>query len=119
MKRCCICKNEKLDTDFYAKGKEKRTSSLCKPCFNNYCMARWIARKETIIQQFGGVCCDCKQSYHYAVFEFHHLDPTVKEYNWIKMRQMSEDKMQTELSKCVLLCANCHRLRHVEERLSN
>ena len=34
------------------------------------------------------------------------------------MFSMSEADIKRELSKCVMLCANCHRLRHVhEERL--
>jgi hypothetical protein len=45
--------------------------------------------------------------------EFHHLDPKAKEF------AISHDgitrswsKIQAELAKCVLLCANCHRETH-------
>jgi len=27
-------------------------------------------------------------------------------------------RVQAEIKKCILLCANCHRIRHAEERLT-
>lgn len=119
MKTCSCCKNTLNDSDFYNKGKENRTNSFCKKCFNAYCMKRWIDRKIRIIGQFGNRCKDCNNSFHYAVYEFHHLNPDTKELNWTRMRLLSEAKMQAELAKCVMLCANCHRMRHVEQRLSS
>lgn len=112
MKTCSSCGVEKEATEFYSKGKEKRTNSMCKPCFNSYCIRRWAKRKERVVDQFGNKCHDCGHSYHPNVFDFHHLDTSTKEYDWTKMRLMSETKMQTELSKCIMLCANCHRIRH-------
>lgn len=119
MKYCTKCDSNKAVTEFYSKGKEKRTSSWCKSCFNSYCIERWIQRKLKVINKFGDKCLDCDKQYHYAVYEFHHLDPSTKETSWTKMRLMSEARMQKELSKCVMLCANCHRLRHAELRLSS
>lgn len=113
MKTCCTCKIDKSDIDFYSKGRENRTSSMCKSCFNKYCIARWIARKLRVIEQFGNKCKDCNITYHPNVYEFHHINPEIKDFDWTKMRLYSEKRMQAELSKCVMLCANCHRLRHV------
>lgn len=114
MKVCSTCKLEKQDNEFYSKGKEARTSSMCKSCFNAYCITRWKNRKILIVEQFGNCCHDCGQSYHPNVYDFHHLDPATKEMTWTKMRLMSESKMQAELAKCVMLCSNCHRIRHIE-----
>lgn len=114
MKVCSTCKLEKQDTEFYSKGKENRTNSMCKPCFNAYCSARWKERKVRIVEQFGNICHDCNHSYHPNVYDFHHTDPSTKEMTWTKMRLLSEDKMQAELSKCIMLCSNCHRIRHIE-----
>ncbi len=62
-------------------------------------------------------CIDCGQS-HPATLEFHHLDPTQKEV--IVSRLLNETtslrRLQEEMAKCVVLCANCHRIRHWNER---
>jgi len=110
MKHCSRCNQDKPEDQFYAKG--NRLQAFCKVCFNEYCIERWHQVKINAIKQFGGVCQDCKQEFHPAVFEFHHLDPSQKDYSWTKMRLLSPDKRQAELNKCVMLCANCHRLRH-------
>lgn len=114
MKRCSKCDIEKDESQFYRKNK-KRLQSMCKECFNEYCIERWKKRKKEAINYMGGVCSDCNNSFHPAAFEFHHLNPSKKEYQWDKMRLISKDKMYTELDKCVMLCANCHRIRHADE----
>jgi len=108
---CNRCQEEKTESEFYKKTKTK-LQKMCKICFNSYCVKRWIERKKRIVKQFDGKCLDCKNSFPYPVFEFHHLDPNDKEFNWNKMRLVSEERLQNELSKCVMLCANCHRIRH-------
>ena len=54
-----------------------------------------------------------------AALEFHHKNPDEKEFQ-IDMRHFSNnslEKLQTELDKCILLCANCHRETHNEDLL--
>jgi hypothetical protein len=114
MKYCSKCNINKKDSNFYKKTKE-RLQSYCKECFNQYTMQRWIDRKVIEINKKGGECLDCKlrlKDSHYAVFEFHHLDPSQKDFNWTKLRLRSQADVDKELAKCVCLCANCHRIRH-------
>lgn len=47
-----------------------------------------------------------------CIFDFHHVDPDQKEAQWTEMRQWSLSRILDEVSKCELLCANCHRLVH-------
>ena len=108
---CTDCKIEINKQNSYKKA-ENNLNSRCKRCFNKYCAERWKKRKQIIIEERGGVCFDCKCSFHYSVFEFHHLDPLQKEFNWSRARKLTENKMRKEVEKCVMLCANCHRLRH-------
>jgi hypothetical protein len=54
-------------------------------------------------------CCHCKEN-RIACLDFHHLDPTVKEHP--VARCSSEKDLLEEASKCIILCANCHRLLH-------
>ena len=45
------------------------------------------------------------------VYDFHHRDPSQKDFS-ISKNAKSFEKCKQELDKCDLLCANCHRLRH-------
>lgn len=117
-KKCCGCEKIKSLNEFYvAKGKEKG-QSLCKSCFNNYCIKRWQETKIKAIQYKGNKCVDCDvphPEYPSDVYEFHHLNKKEKDFNWTQLRLKSWDKIKLELDKCVLLCANCHRIRHYKE----
>lgn len=116
MKTCIDCKTEKPLDEFYAcKTHKQKVMCYCKKCFNQRCQKRWILRKIEAIKYKGGKCIDCSlelEKSHYAVFEFHHLDPKLKDYDWTKLKLHSWSKIISELDKCVLLCANCHRMRH-------
>lgn len=72
------------------------------------------ARKLEAIEYLGGCCSRCKGVFHPAVYEFHHIDPSTKDRDPSKMLNLSKKRLYTELDKCVLLCANCHRLEHHE-----
>lgn len=116
-KICTKCKSKKCLSEFYQQSDRKNGQSYCKSCFNDYCQERWINKKINAIEYKGGCCQDCKLSLkdtHYSVFEFHHLDPSKKDADWTKLRLTSGDKIKAELEKCVLLCANCHRIRHAK-----
>lgn len=113
MKTCGRCKQTLEEDHFYWKGKDKIDRfSYCKSCYNKYCAERWVRIKKEAVEWMGGACQDCKGRFHYSVYEFHHLDPQEKEMTWTKMRLTSKAKRVAELEKCVMLCANCHRLRH-------
>lgn len=113
MSECGKCKKEKPRSEFYTRirGSGPR-SSYCKRCFNKYCMERWIEKKERAIELKGGKCLDCNGVFPCPVYDFHHLDADSKLYTWTKLRLRSWETIEEELSKCVMLCANCHRIRH-------
>lgn len=115
MKICTKCNREKENIEFYKQSDRKKGASYCKSCFNKYCMDRWINRKIEAIKYKGNSCKQCGiiyPDYPYAVFEFHHTDPQSKDYDWTKLRSRSLSVIKKELDKCVLLCANCHRIEH-------
>ena len=115
-KSCADCKVLKPSSDFYSQRCHAQgVMSYCKKCFNTRCQQRWVKRKLEAIAYLGSACRDCDLNLaqsHYAVFKFHHLDPAEKDADWSKLRLGSMAKIRTELAKCVLLCANCHRIRH-------
>lgn len=74
-------------------------------------------KKSKYVKKFGSICYDCKQSFIDCVFEFHHLDPETKIHtDPSKVFMFSDKRIEEELSKCVMLCANCHRVRHHNDR---
>jgi len=77
------------------------------------CVRRWRRIKEEAIAEMGGCCADCGGVFHPDVYDFHHLDPSSKDYQWTKLRLFSKARRDAELAKCVLVCANCHRVRHI------
>lgn len=115
MKTCPKCKIEKDISEFYFTKSRPSSASTCKECFNKYCIQRWIDRKIKAIEYKGNKCVDCNlhiDKTHYSVFEFHHLNPSEKNFNWTQLRLRSDKSIKKELDRCVLLCANCHRIRH-------
>lgn len=69
-------------------------------------------RKLKSIDYLGGVCQKCNQSFHPSVYEFHHKNPDEKDRDPSKMLSLKWEKLILELDKCILLCANCHRITH-------
>lgn len=61
------------------------------------------------------VCAKCGIN-DYRVLEFHHLDKREKDFSisWAH-DNTSIEQMKKEMDKCVVLCANCHRIFHWEE----
>ena len=118
--KCCTkCKQDKPLDEFYkSKTHSQGVMPYCKSCFNNLCIERWIQRKLDAIEYKGCKCerCNLKvEDSHYSVFEFHHLNPLEKDYDWTKLRLRTWNDIKTELDKCQLLCANCHRIVHALE----
>lgn len=60
-------------------------------------------------------CIQCGFS-HPAALHFHHLDPSLKEFEIMKVlssnRKIDWEVVEEEVEKCVLLCANCHLIEH-------
>jgi hypothetical protein len=114
-KVCTQCGELKSINDFYKKKGFNKPQSKCKSCFNKYCVDRWVNKKISYIIYKGSECVDCGLSYPkepYVIFDFHHRDPNVKEFDWSKLRLKSESKIKEEIDKCDLLCSNCHRKKH-------
>lgn len=114
-KICSKCNAEKESSEFYQTKSKGTGQAYCKICFNKYVSQRWINKKIKAIKYLGSKCNDCPISfpeYPYVVFDFHHLDPTQKDFDWHQLRLRSETIFIKELNKCILLCSNCHRVRH-------
>lgn len=67
--------------------------------------------KRRLVEEAGGCCRLCGFAEHSVALQFHHLDPSTKEFHLgQKGISRSIGRMRAEAEKCVLLCANCHAL---------
>lgn len=70
--------------------------------------------REFILRAKAGGCTRCPEN-HPACLDFHHLDPTIKEFSISGQRGCSLETLQAEIAKCIVLCANCHRKEHADD----
>ena len=114
MKKCLDCLENKSLSDYYSsvrKGKRKY-QSYCKPCANRRRYANQRAIKFKMFEYLGGECKHCGVKEPLCIFDFHHLDPRGKDFTLNQKKSLSFEKVKSELDKCILLCANCHRIEH-------
>ena len=74
------------------------------------------AKRDRAYNEFGSKCTVCGYDKCREALEWHHIDPSTKDITPAKVFSRSYDRILEELSKCVLLCANCHREEHVRLR---
>jgi len=96
----------------------KHNSYVCIPCVSARTGRSKRESKKRGIEYLGGKCFDCHGVFDPAVYDFHHVDPTTKEHEPKNLHSSKWETLRKELDKCVVLCANCHRLRHVNQQES-
>jgi hypothetical protein len=60
-------------------------------------------------------CIKCGFS-HIAALDFHHRVPSEKKFELANIWGKTRKQILEELEKCDVLCANCHRILHYEEK---
>lgn len=97
-KKCLVCEKE-------------CEKNLCATCNTNL---RRYRVKLTSVEYLGGKCNRCGWSGDISGFDFHHKDPNEKDFAPTagSLANRSWSLVKTELDKCELLCALCHRLEH-------
>jgi Helix-turn-helix domain len=93
-------------TEFTLEG---RGNYRCKQCRSRAVVNRRRTIKERLVKEAGGACALCGYGRWVGALQFHHLDPSRKEFS-ISRRGHSRSlaRSRAEARKCVLLCANCH-----------
>lgn len=93
---------------WYPKNKERHKTLVAK---RNRLLKKEIKEFLTILKQ--EKACSCGEQ-DYKCLDFHHIDPTTKKFNIgdaVRERQTKRAILE-EISKCEVLCANCHRKLH-------
>jgi RNase P subunit RPR2 len=99
---------EKYGRSYYQRNKQKALDS------NRKNKSRW--REEWKKFKATLSCTQCGEK-HPATLDFHHLNREEKEggvYSFVNQGRFK--KAHQEAAKCIVLCANCHRKHHYEER---
>lgn len=86
--------------------KEERKKSVSKSVTN------WRRRtKQKLVDYKGGKCIVCDYNKSLRAMEFHHLDPSEKDFS-ISGKSWSYEKLRQESDKCILVCNRCHAEIH-------
>lgn len=73
----------------------------------------WVQRqKQRSVVYKGGSCLVCGYSECIWALQFHHLDPSTKEFAVSSKPTIAWARIKKELDKCVLLCNRCHTEVH-------
>lgn len=104
-----------LPLDSYYKTK-KRVFRTCKECYKIR-SKEYYDNKVYEVSKYKASCgcLKCGDSRHY-VLEFHHKDPSQKDFSISDKARTSLESLMSEIEKCVVLCSNCHHEFHYLER---
>jgi len=56
-------------------------------------------------------CSECDEG-RAVCLDLHHVDPSTKLFNLSDAEKRSIKAIADEMKKCIVLCANCHRVLH-------
>jgi hypothetical protein len=106
-----VCKTHGLCPHTFRKDGYTR----CRKCAVEAVQKRRKKIKHMAVEHFGRKCADCGlQTKHNCVYDFHHLEPFKKDFGISNSgHTKSWEKIKAELEKCTMICANCHRIRHI------
>lgn len=114
-KICKICGQEKPLSEFYTRKKDENGNPIsysteCKQCHCDREKGRYQLKKE-FINSFKDECKKCGDIRTW-VLDFHHKDPSEKDFTVAALKKTNKDVIKQEIDKCIVLCANCHREFH-------
>ena len=111
-KICLYCGTLTTTNNSFLKKKKYVCYTYCKKCFIKLTLFNTQELKQKIVHYKGEKCVDCGEIFDSRLYDLHHINQEEKEFN-ISSKRISFEKLKPELDKCVLLCPNCHRIRHI------
>lgn len=114
IRQCKLCLLKLSLENYYVVN--KRLSRVCKECYKRKSKSNYD-KKISAVAEYKSNCgcakCGDKRSY---ILEFHHIDPSKKDYTIANRARASLESIMSEIKKCVVLCSNCHQEFHHLER---
>ena len=109
---CKMCQNEQSKQDYYRTSGER----------NKYLIGRrrkLAQERNELITSMELKCKVCGFD-HPAALDFHHRDPEdkLRDISVLKWSGCSNETFIREIEKCDVLCSNCHRIEHWNEKLT-
>lgn len=105
-KQCLICGKTFIPKD---KNANQRTCCYnCMPDGIQYSRGDFL---NLIKKQRGGKCERCGYNKYLGALDFHHINPTEKDFT-IGNRDFKLKDCIKETKKCILICSNCHKELH-------
>lgn len=119
MKKCKYCGEEKEETSFHVaatvKGKTYRRLK-CNDCYRETKNKLKKEKRAWLVEEKKKMsCADCGCNDH-RVLQFHHPNDDKEGNVGDMISRYSLDNVKKEMAKCEILCANCHMIKHYEER---
>lgn len=113
MKICKICKKEKSLTEFFSNGYTpkgtKKIKPGCKRCETDY-------KRQLMVKIYSSIvdlkCVICGYDTCFSAIDFHHLDPSQKDFGIRDTQLRNIKKLRNEIAKCAVVCVRCHREHH-------
>jgi hypothetical protein len=123
VKECKGCREVKtLDSFYKNSGCKDGHLNWCKPCvIKRYGEGR-RQRQKTLLAYIHEIklargCADCGYNANAVALDFDHLPGHLKEARLASMAAGATlAKIKTEIAKCDVVCANCHRIRTAARR---
>jgi len=127
--RKCLLELPLENFELLSRGRPRTWCIKCKEIFEAEKKLRTIARKKkksirmvelkalrfSLIDDIKekGKCKDCGLQFHSFLMDFDHLDPSTKveKLSDMAVKRRSFKEILEEISKCELVCSNCHRIR--------
>lgn len=97
--------------------KQQKWRELNRALNNKYWVDRRVEKKAWVdAYKAEHPCVKCGEA-DPVCLDFHHIDPTQKKFLIaLAVARASLKRIQEEIAKCEILCANCHRKLHAAER---
>lgn len=131
MIKCRVCRRNRRKSSYFLRSDNGKTRTECKDCTRAIKRRDYVrheqaykarARKRTgeirsrllkIVEDARNVeCMDCHGRYSPWVMDFDHRSGSkIGNIAELKYKWITEDKLLKEISKCDVVCSNCHRER--------
>jgi len=126
-KKCGKCNDDKLYKEFHKNSNNKKDglAAWCKTCHLKHKKKHYVENKEAYAKNILNhkkwfidlkISLKCERCgfKHPAALDFHHKDPSQKEFpiNYGNFGKRSKEEIMKEIAKCEILCSNCHRIEH-------